>query len=314
MNYFLLSLAATLRRHVCLVRAIQPPFVYPSREKLFELVREEGFKDYSESSFERDKKDISEQYAVDIKYNKRRNGYYININQDDEDITDFTAFLDLLERRERVEFVNQTLTGAREIGRYLQLERNPNFSGIRHLRILWDALRGQRVISFLYQTYNAISVPVRTRLIEPGLLFEYRNRWYLDGWDIEKKQVRTFGLDRMTELQLTDQHIAQNRNHQYRAMRQHAIGVNSAPGAEPVRVVLRVIPLQANYLRSLPIHPSQRELPQVCSEYVDFEVFVSLNMELQIEILGLGEMVEVLEPEELRERIKERIAKAALKY
>lgn len=310
----LLTLAATLRRHWCIVRAIQPPFVYPSKEKLFDLIREEGFEDYSESSFERDKKDICEQYSIYIKYSKRRNGYFIDINEDDEDITDFKAFLDLLERRERVEFVNQTLTGVREIGRYLQLEKNPNFSGISHLPTLWEALRAQRVISFGYSAYTQTPAPVRTRLIEPGLLFEYKNRWYLDGWDTEKNEVRTFGLDRMSNLQLTDKHIFQNRSDQYRAMRQHVIGVNSAPDTAPVRVVLRLTALQSNYLQSLPLHHSQRALPQTSPEFVDFELFVVLNIELEIEILGLGEAIEVLEPAGLREKIKERIRKSLNPY
>ncbi len=308
-----MSLATTLRRHLCLVRAIQPPFVYPSKEKLFHLVKEDGFADYSDSSFERDKKDISEQYGIYIKYNKRRNGYFIDLNEDDEDITDFKAFLDMLERRERVEFVNQTLTGVREIGRYLQLEKNPNFVGISHLPMLWEALRGHRVISFVYQTYTE-TASSQTRVIEPGLLFEFKNRWYLDGWDIEKNEIRTFGLDRMAELQLTDKYISKNRSHQYRSMRQHVIGVNSAPDSEPVRVVLRLTALQANYLQSLPLHPSQQTLPQISSEYVDFELCVVLNIELEIEILGLGETVEVLEPAELRQKIRRRISDTLLKY
>jgi hypothetical protein len=309
-----MTLAATLRRHWCIVRAIQPPFVYPSKEKLFELVRAEGFEDYSESSFERDKKDINEQYSIYVKYNKRRNGYFIDLQEEDEDITDFKAFLDLLERRERVEFVNQTLTGVREIGRYLQLEKNPDFAGISHLPLLWEALRAQRVISFEYSAYRQMPIPAQLRLVEPGLLFEYKNRWYLDGWDIRKNEVRTFGLDRMTNLQLTDKYISQNRSNQYRAMRQHVIGVNSAPDVDPVRVVLRLTALQANYLQSLPLHPSQRVLPPTSSEYVDFELFVVLNKELEIEILGMGEAIEVLEPADLRVKIQRRIKETLQKY
>ncbi|MDF7816781.1 WYL domain-containing protein [Runella sp. MFBS21] len=309
-----MTIAATLRRHLCIIRAVQPPFVYPSKEKLFELLREDGVLDYSESSFERDKKDITKEYGIYIKHNKRRNGYYINLNEDDEDITDFKAFVELLERRERLEFVKQTLTGLQEIGRYLQLEKNPHFAGIDHLPKLWEALRAQRVISFRYSAYAQTTTPVQTRLIEPGLLFEYKNRWYLDGWDINKKEVRTFGLDRMTLLQLTDKYISQNRSHEYRAMRRHVIGVNSAPDNEPVRVVLRLTALQANYLQSLPLHPSQRTLPQTSPDYVDFELRVVLNKELEIEILGMGEAVEVLEPAELRETIRKRIEATFQKY
>ena len=38
------------------------------------------------------------------------------------------------------------------------------------------------------------------RTIEPYLLKEAQRRWYVLAWDVEKKALRVFGLDRITHL------------------------------------------------------------------------------------------------------------------
>ncbi|WP_373513587.1 helix-turn-helix transcriptional regulator, partial [Persicitalea sp.] len=129
------------------------------------------------------------------------------------------------------------------------------------------------------------------------------NRWYLDGWDTEKDSIRTFGLDRMTDLRLTENPITTDRTATYKNLRRHVIGVTAPDGAEPERVVLRFNALQSSYVRSLPLHSSQREL----SKLGEFELFVVLNPELEKELLSFGEAVEVLEPASLRERVAARV-------
>ncbi|CAN5808967.1 hypothetical protein BH24BAC1_BH24BAC1_20750 [soil metagenome] len=71
-------------------------------------------------------------------------------------------------------------------------------------------------------------------------------------------------------------------------------------------MVLRVSPQEAPYVLSLPLHASQ----QVVAEqhgYLKVELHVILNYELEREILGFGEEVEVVEPVHLREKIAERL-------
>lgn len=151
------------------------------------------------------------------------------------------------------------------------------------------------------------------RLIEPGLLFEYRNRWYLDGFDAVERKPRTFGLDRITNLKLTDQPIQQTDIETLRTDRQHAIGVTCPPDLEPQRVVLRFQSSEANYVRSLPLHGSQ-QIIQEGPDFVDVELTVILNHELDREILAFGELVEVLEPQVLRERMTERVVDLLQRY
>ena len=59
----------------------------------------------------------------------------------------------------------------------------------------------------------------------------------------------------------------------------------------------------ADYLRSLPLHWSQKEI-KATDKYVDFEYKLNINHELVLEILGKGKSVEVLEPSSLKKQIK----------
>ena len=306
-----MTVAATLRCHLCIIRAVESPFRYPSKEELLQKVHDTDVK-CSKSSLTRYLKEISEEYGIYVTYCHDHRGYFINTPLN-EDITDIKAFIQLLERRERMEFVNSTFTNLHDVGRYVRLEKNNQFKGTEHLTLLWEALRAQRVISFEYGAFDNTETTKETRTVEPGLLFEYKNRFYLDAWDLGKNQIRTFGLDRMSEVALTNQTVKKTRHDLYQNLRQHVIGVNCPPASLPQRVLLRLTTHQAKYLNSLPLHHSQRQLTATAT-HVDFELNVVINIELQIEILGMGEAVEVLEPVELREVIANRAKSTQEKY
>ena len=306
-----MTVAATLRCHLCIIRAVESPFRYPSKEELLQKVRDTDVK-CSKSSLTRYLKEISDEYGFYVKYCHLNRGYFIDTPLD-EDVSSIKGFIELLERRERMEFVNSTFTNLHDVGRYVRLEKNNQFKGTEHLTLLWEALRSQRVISFDYGAFDNPETTKETRTVEPGLLFEYKNRFYLDAWDLAKNKIRTFGLDRMSDVALTNQTVKKTRHDLYQNLRQHVIGVNCPPDSQPQRVLLRLTTLQAKYLHSLPLHHSQRQLTATAT-HVDFELVVVLNKELEIEILGMGEAVEVLEPVELREIIKERTKQAHEKY
>lgn len=77
----------------------------------------------------------------------------------------------------------------------------------------------------------------------------------------------------------------------------------------PVKVELRAYGKQIEYLRSLPLHKSQCETSSRYGEFSVFEYKLCLTPELSTQILAMGENVEVLEPQELREEMKRRLKK-----
>ena len=74
---------------------------------------------------------------------------------------------------------------------------------------------------------------------------------------------------------------------------------------KPQRVVLRTYGVSTEYMRSVPLHHSQREIATNGNESSDFEYHLNLTPELTSKLLSKGDWVEVLEPKELREKVKE---------
>ena len=78
-------------------------------------------------------------------------------------------------------------------------------------------------------------------------------------------------------------------------------------------VRLKVDAYQANYLRSLPLHPSQHELKRT-DEYAIFSLRVRPTYDFRQKLLSFGSTIEVLQPESLREEMREEIATMLKRY
>ena len=81
----------------------------------------------------------------------------------------------------------------------------------------------------------------------------------------------------------------------------------------PELVRLKVIPREAKYMRSLPLHPSQEEV-ETCEEYSVFTLRVAPTWDFKQELLSRADQIEVLAPASLREWMKEMIGKMMRKY
>ena len=76
---------------------------------------------------------------------------------------------------------------------------------------------------------------------------------------------------------------------------------------------VRVMRSYVEAVRSLPLHPSQREV-EMTEKYVDFEYIVAPTAELYGKLLSYGSGVEVLEPKEARLEMKNRIMNMSFMY
>lgn len=65
------------------------------------------------------------------------------------------------------------------------------------------------------------------------------------------------------------------------------------------RIVLRAGKYHQHYLRTLPLHPSQKEI-YACEEYADFELTLRPTYDFCMELLRAAGEVEVIEPKWLR--------------
>ena len=94
----------------------------------------------------------------------------------------------------------------------------------------------------------------------------------------------------------------------------NSIGVFVNENLNPLKVRIRAYDRQVEYLRSLPLHRSQEEVLTKHEQYSEFQYRVCLSPELTTELLAMGENIEVLEPQELREEMKKRLEESLTRY
>ena len=244
-----------------------------------------------ERTFHRYKDAIQEMFQIDIRYNKSR-GYYI---ENTEDIQ-----RDELRQWLIGTFAVENLIGeSSELRRRILLEDIP--SGQRHLTPIIEAMRDGVKIRIMYQSFH--SAEPSTFILAPYCVRVFRQRWYVLGTSEKGKELRLYSLDRILNTERTTTPFVLPENFDAEAFFANGYGV-TVDERKPEIVRISVDAYQANYLRSLPIHPSQEETERN-NDYSVFQFFIVPTYEFIKELLSYGGTLEVLLPKWLRKEMKQ---------
>jgi predicted DNA-binding transcriptional regulator YafY len=180
---------------------------------------------------------------------------------------------------------------------FIDFERTPLASGMEFMDQLTDAIQYQKCLQLTYQKFGA--KPEKYD-IHPYLLKEYRNRWYVIAYNEQKKDMRTYGLDRIVALATTpceyNKGFAVDRDYLC-----DCIGINLEEQLVE-DVVLKFIPSEGHYLKTQKMHRSQDTVSDDKNGLV-IKLRLIVNFELIGIILGYGAKVTVITPAHLKEQI-----------
>ena len=127
-------------------------------------------------------------------------------------------------------------------------------------------------------------------------------------------KVMIYALDRIEELSpLPDKPFIMPDDFSPKAYFEDSYGIITGDGTQVQNVRLKVRSEQARYLRSLPLHSSQREM-QSDEEFTIFELRLRPTFDFVQEILLHTPDIEVLEPQELREEVAWKLTEGAKLY
>ena len=135
----------------------------------------------------------------------------------------------------------------------------------------------------------------------------FNRRWYLLGFIKEKDGLRTIALDRILDLKILSTGFELPEDFDARKYFSNVVGIFVNKDLPITKVKIRAYGIQAEYLRSTPLHKSQTEGRSKYREFAEFTYRLCITPELVSQLLAMGDTVEVLEPEELREEMKKRI-------
>lgn len=183
--------------------------------------------------------------------------------------------------------------------------------GTEYLQTIIDAMQQSKELAIDYQPFYGRRT---TYTLQPYAMKAYHKRWYLLGFIKELEAIRNIALDRLLEMTIREQSFSLPENFNAAKYYENTVGIFVSEDLSPVKVKLRAYGKQIEYLRSLPLHKSQCEASSRYGEFSVFEYKLCLTPELSSQILAMGENVEVLEPQELREEVKRRLEESILRY
>ncbi len=208
----------------------------------------------SERTFQRDLNLIRRIYPFDIQHDRSRGVYHINDDKQSQ------ANERILEAFDTFNALNLT----DRLSEYIHFEkRRP--PGTENLYGLLHAIKNQVQIKFTYHKYWEEEFTGRSA--EPYALKEFRNRWYILAKDLDDRNTKTFALDRLTDLEITNTKFQFPEGFDVNEYFKDYFGITAWQKGKPQEIVLSFNAFQGKYIKSLPLHHSQEVVADTPEEF-----------------------------------------------
>lgn len=182
-------------------------------------------------------------------------------------------------------------------------------SGREWLEPILQALQRNYEIEIEYENFASVKF---SGAIKPLCVKLFKRRWYLLSL-LDNGRKRIFSLDRIKQLVLTDRSFVYPKDFVPSDYFHNFFGIITKVDGKVENVVIRAYAELPGYLRSLPIHHSQRELESNPS-YTDFSLRLIPTFDFVQELLLHRDQIEVIAPMLLRDEMVGLISKMKTKY
>ena len=188
----------------------------------------------------------------------------------------------------------------------VSFEQNLELKGLSWFTDLFNAIVNKQVLNIEYRAGFGES---REYVIHPYHLKQYNNRWFLFGLSIRANstKIMNMALDRIEGFDNIADTYVENSQIDFSEYFDDVVGVTVPYNEESVNIKLKVDINRYNYIESKPLHHTQKELKLERGEdYAIIELKLIPNYEFKTLLLGFADGIEIVEPQSLREEIKER--------
>lgn len=195
--------------------------------------------------------------------------------------------------------------------KWIEFEKNENLRGLKFIDPIYKAVRNNKVLTVEYQPFTETTS--RPMILHPYLLKEYRNRWFLIGYNDELQKMSHLALDRIESLSPSGKRFVRVKGFSESLYFSDVLGITIPEGSEPETIELEIAPARAPYIKTKPLHPSQTILLENENGLL-IHLNLIINKELISELLGFGKDVKALKPVSLKALIKENLSRALENY
>ena len=204
--------------------------------------------------------------------------------------------------------VNSLLKDSKELRSQILYEPVP--SGEKYLSTIVEAMRDQCLLQMTYQSFS--KPEPSTYNVAPYCLKMFKQRWYMLAYSPGKDKTLIYSLDRIHALEPTQQKYTLPKDFDAEHFFRNTYGV-SGMDEEPETVEIKIEAYQANFLRTLPLHSSQEEIERQ-EQFSIFRYNIVPTFEFIQELRKHGSVLEVLQPQWLRDEFREELECQLSKY
>lgn len=261
----------------------------------------DGKTDFAQRTFQRYLKDINDLFGIEIKANGHNQ--YVIISEGEYTHFDNRLFeyFNIFSAMSQLKKINQTV--------YTEVRCE---QGTENMFVMVHAIINTFKISFTHKKYG--DGTISRREVKPYAIKESMGRWYLIAVDQAKNGeeiLKTFGLDRITDVTV-EKTSFKRKNIDINEEFEGCYGIINVDWEEIQNVRLAFDSFKANYIKSYPLHSSQKE---ICSDDKEtiFEYDLRITQDLVMAVLSHGKEVRVKTPQRLKDEVQS-IAKQMLDY
>lgn len=252
---------------------------------------------FSPRTFDRDKKDIADLFGIIIKFDRKDKVYFIEEEIEDPSVS----------RMIEAFSIHQVLKEGNKITPSIYLEKRKS-SGTHLINGLLHAIQNRLQVSFTHTKFW--DMEVTNRIVKPLAIKESQHRWYLIAQDNNDGVIKSFGFDRISKLNITDTKF-KLMEVEIEKIYQHAFGIEKYAPVE--KIVLEFSWQQGNYIKSFPLHTSQKIIGDTKDKLV-IELLMHTTNDIVMELMKYGAEVKVIEPESLKGYIRDKIRQMTKLY
>lgn len=255
-----------------------------------------------ERTFSRYKEHIANEYAIDIDYSPSDNKYHI---ANREEIRDNALYRYLLSAYHIANLHTQTL---RHRDRVMM---KPIPTGAEHLATILEAIDSKRTVLFNYTSYYYPEL--QDWELIPAFLRTFDGRWYLIAEYMNRQQVKTFALERISRLRIGETQAIPSPELTPNEYYTGCYGIIRDEEKRPKLIRLWTDKQQRCYLRAQPLHESQEEI-ETEEDHSIFAYFLRPSFDFYQRILWMREKVELLGPDDVRKEMTDIVHHLAKMY
>ena len=280
-----------IKRLSAIVNKLSGICEYVSKEDLMEAMSGDMAENgpYTLRTLQRDIKTIEEVFGMEIQ-NVKGKGYRI-VGRDPV-YTD--RFKELLSEIEILSTVGSD-SGTRD---YIIPEQRRMTFSVDIQKIL-RSIKQRRKVRFSY-SLPRLGGKEAEYLAEPYFLKQSQNRWYLVA--MVEEILKCFELGRFVSFKVLDEEFSRDESVQAENLFRDCFGIWDDPKMSVEDIRLRFSPLDGSFIKTLPIHSSQKIVAET-NEYVEVTLRLKITNDFVMALLSRSSSIEILAPQSLKDRI-----------